>query len=413
MVKIILYVVSLAVLVAIAVWFAETPGTVTVEWRQWRIDTSVAMLFVFVVLILAAGTFLVRAWSTLVGAGRAFCDARKDKRFSRGLDALAHGFAAIYAGDGGAATKAGRDARSALGERDAVRFLEQQTARLKGDTVTANAHARTLLTDPATEPAALRDLAVLADEAGDRESALGHALRALDRKPPPAWACSMALDLQIALGPWEDAAALAERKDLQSVFDQQDLPRLKAALCTRAAEAALTAQDPTGAVKWARKALSSNPISAEASAVLGKALTADGKAKKAASELERAWTANPDAKILAAYLQIAPAEAPLARASRVEKLVAGNSEHPESRLALAEVALTAELWGQARSRLEPLLDKGTAPSVLARAAALMARVELGDSGDAKAAAQSLITALEARTKSSDKPAPQTARDLLA
>ena len=69
-----------------------------------------------------------------------------------------------------------------------------------------------------------------------------------------------------------------------------------------------------------------------------------------------------------------PGEPPLARAGRIEKLVAGATDHPESRLALAETALSAELWGQARSRLEPLLDKGVAAPTRARAAALMAQV---------------------------------------
>ena len=413
MVKITLYVISLAVLVAIAVWFAETPGTVTVEWHRWRIDTSVAMLFVFVAAALAIGTFLVRAWITLVGAGRAFRDARKDKRTQRGLAALALGFAAVRAGDSADAAKAGREARSALGEQDVVRLLEQQTARLSGDEAAANASARTLLADSALEGAALRDLAELAHRAGDKEAALGHALRALDYKPVPAWAGQMTLDLQVALGRWADAAQLIERKEIQNALDRPDLMALRAAVYSRAAQSELTNQNAADAIKWARKAISADPKRADAHAILARALMADGKAKKAATELERAWTTSPDPQILAAYLQIVPAEAPLARAGRVEKLVAGNPDHPESRLALAEVALAAELWGQARSRLEPLMDKGSSPSVLARAAALMARVDLGDTGDTKAAAQSLTTALEARNKTAERrTAPACADDLL-
>ena len=413
MVKIVLYVVSLAILVAIAVWFAETPGSVIVEWHDWRIDTSVAMLFVFVAIILAVGTFLVRAWSTLVGAGRAFRDSRKDKRFNRGLNALAQGFAAVRAGDNTTASKAGRDARSALGELEAVRLLEQQTARISGDDAAANASARTLLTNPALEGAALRELADMAQRTGDNEAALGHALRALDRKPLPAWACQMAVDLQIALGRWPDAAQMIDRKDIQTALNRSDMTALKAALYSRAAHSALANQDAPDATKWARKAISADAKRADAHATLGRALLAEGKSKKAAAELERAWTAAPDPQILSAYLQLAPAETPLARAGRVEKLVSGQPDHPESRIALAEAALGAELWGQARSRLEPLLDKGSAPSVLARAAALMARVDLGDSGDTKAAAQFLITALEARSKSADRPAPTSADELLA
>ena len=92
--------------------------------------------------------------------------------------------------------------------------------------------------------------------------------------------------------------------------------------------------------------------------------------------------------------------------------MAGNSDHPESRLAQAESALNAELWGQARSRLEPLLDKGTATANRSKAAALMAQVEIGESGDTKAATQCLVIALEGRNSSKDMPAPKSIAELL-
>ena len=95
MLKIILYVVSLAALVTISVWFADEPGRVTLEWLGFRIETSVAMLFVMMATLLVVGTFLVRVWGTLVGAGRAYRDARKDKLTDRGLKSLAAGFAAV------------------------------------------------------------------------------------------------------------------------------------------------------------------------------------------------------------------------------------------------------------------------------------------------------------------------------
>lgn len=413
MIRITLYVLGLAALVAISVWFAETPGTVALEWHGWRIDTSVAVLFVMIATFLALGTFLVRAWSSLVGAGRAFRDARKDKRITRGLDALAKGYAAVRGGNTSAAVKASREARSALGDVTAVRFLDQQAAQMSLTPKTASVDARVLLDDPALELAALRDLAEGALKAGDREGALGHALRALAHKPPLQWACSMVLDQNIALERWGDAATLVDRKDLQDVLDSSYAGALKAALYSRAATAAVNGQESAAAIKWARKALSIEPGRADASAALGRALTAEGKAKKAASELERAWTVDPHPLILSAYIQIAPGEAPLARAGRVEKLVSGQPDHPESRLAIADVALTAELWGQARERLEPLLDQGTAPHVRARAAALMARVDLGDGGDTKSATQSLVTALEARSAPRSTSAPSSVAELLA
>ncbi|NKB45933.1 MAG: hypothetical protein GKS03_16845 [Alphaproteobacteria bacterium] len=413
MVKIILYVISLAVLVTVAVWFADEPGRVTLEWLGYRIETSVAMLFVLVAVLLLTGTFLVRVWGTLIGASRAYRDARKDKRTDRGLKSLAVGFAAVRGGDVTAAQKASRDAATTFPDHDVARLLEQQTARVLGDTKSAAASARELLSDPTTELAALRDLTETAKAAGDLEGALAHAMRALDRKSAPRWAVSSALDLQTALGKWEALVATLERKDASSVINVSDQPQLKAEACVRTGAKFLADHDPATAIKWARKGLSADPSRTDAAAILARAMAADGKVKKAAAELERAWTAYPHPSLLSAYLQLAPGEAALARAGRLEKLVAGNPDHPESRLAQAEGALNAELWGQARSRLEPLLDKGTPATTRSKAAALMAQVEIGESGDTKAATQCLVIALEGRSSSKDLPAPKSIADLLS
>ena len=413
MMKIILYVISLAVLVTVAVWFADEPGRVTLEWLGYRIDTSVAMLFVLVAGLLLIGTFLVRVWGTLVGAGRAYRDARKDKRIDRGLKSLATGFAAVHGGDVAAAQKGSREATTTFPDHEITRLLEQQTARVLGDIKSAAASARELLSDSMTELAALRDLTETAKAAGDLEGALAHAMRALDRKSAPRWALSTTLDLQTALGKWEALVTTLERKDVPSVINVSDQPQLKAEACVRAAAKFLADHDPATAIKWARKALNAEPSRTDAAAILARAIAADGKVKKAATELERAWATNPHPSLLSAYLQLAPGEAALARAGRLEKLVGGNPDHPESRLAQAESALNAELWGQARGRLEPLLDKGTAAPTRSKAAALMAQVEIGESGDTKAATQCLVIALEGRSASKDLPAPKSIAELLS
>lgn len=235
----------------------------------------------------------------------------------------------------------------------------------------------------------------------------------MTEKRHPRWALINVLDLQTALGKWEGLLKTLERKDVPSVISVAEQAKLKAEACVRAATNYLSNHEPAAAIKWAHKAITAEPARADASAILARAISADGKARKASVELEKAWAANPHPSLLSAYLQLAPGEAALARAGRIEKLVAGNPDHPESRLAQGESALSAELWGQARSRLEPLLDKGTAASSRSRAAALMAQVEIGESGDTKAATQCLIIALEWRSSAKNLPAPTSIANLLA
>lgn len=413
MIKIIIYVLSLAVFVTIAVWFAETPGAVTIEWLGWRIDTSVAILFALMAAILVIGTVLIRLWSALVGMGRSYRDARKDKKTRKGLDALAIGFAGVQGGDSTAAYKGARDAKASLGDHAAIRLLEQKATRLSGDTTQAGAAARELLTDPATEMAALHDLSTAAQDIGDLEGALGYAKRALGLKTPPRWALDMTLDLQIALSHWEDAISTLERKDVIPLFKAVDQQRLKSTLYAYAAVAAGHAQNAEAAIKWARKSLSLDATRVDAAVALAQGLIATNKSKKAGAEIEKAWRTSPHPDLLNVYLQLSPADSELAKTKQIETLVSGNADHPQSRLAMAEAALRAELWGQARSRLEPLLDEDTTPAIRGRAAALKAQVDLGEHGDTKAATNALLIALESRPAPVEMPVPSSAADLLS
>jgi HemY protein len=413
MIKIILYVMSLIVLVTVSVWFSNEPGAVTINWIGWRVNTSVAVLFALLGVLLVIVTFLVRIWSTLVCAGRAYKDSRRDKRIDKGLRSLMSGFAGVRGGDVAAAKKGVREASAAFAEHDIVRLLRQQTMNVLSGVRTTNTEVLELLSDPATELAALRDLTETAASADDLDGALSHAERALSNNAAPLWALKTVLDLQVALGKWGAVATTLDRKDAPRLLGDADQLRLRAEACLRAGATALANQDSAAAIKWAYRALTAGPSRAEASAILACGLMAEGKSKKAASELERAWAKNPHPSVLSTYLQLAPGEAALEQANRVEKLVAGNLNHPESRLAQAEAWLNAKLWGQARSRLELLLDKGMKPSIRARAASLMAQIEIGGSGDTKAATQYMVIALEGRSAAKDLPAPTCIAELLS
>ena len=71
------------------------------------------------------------------------------------------------------------------------------------------------------------------------------------------------------------------------------------------------------------------------------------------------------------YGEIGDSDDALKRVKRYERLLSFNPEHPESHIALAETALDAELWGEARNHLERAA--GDDPS--ARVCRMMADLE--------------------------------------
>ena len=167
MIRIVLYVVMVAALVGGAVWLANDPGGATLTWRGWRIDTSVAVLVVAVVVFMAILGAAMKLFAWIRGSLRAYAAQQREKRMRKGLVMLGDGFAAVHAGHAATARRLARDAGSLLGDTPAVTVLRKQAAALDGDAVELKAAAETLLERPETEMAALRSLATRAQSDGD------------------------------------------------------------------------------------------------------------------------------------------------------------------------------------------------------------------------------------------------------
>ena len=413
--RLLLYVLGLAVLVAAAVWLANDPGAVHLAWRGWRVDTSVGVLIAVLVVLVALILLVIRLAGSIGAAMRALAAKRRERRLNRGLMSLGDGFAAVMAGQRSTARKLAREASHLLKDNSAVLILRKEAAALEGDVKAVDAAARDMLQRPETELAGLRTLATNAVAAGDVVSAADYARRAWTRRDPPAWALAMLLDLDIARERWDDALALIGAKAARQVYTPAQHAQLKSNIYVRISAAALAHNNTTEAAIAAKRAMGvSGPASRAAVVAFARAMAAQGKGPKAASAVERAWAEAPHADLLGAYRGLLPGESAIAWAQRVEALAKAAPDHPESRLAVADAALRAELWGQARNRLSGLTAQNMAPAVRARAARMLAELESRQRGDADAAADWLKVALEFHDPAArDTRPPRNAAELLA
>src|SRR5262245_23307145 len=88
-----------------AVWVAQRPGNVTIEWRGWRLDTSVGALLVAIALLIALGVGLWLLYHWIVGAPSALLEGWGESRRRKGYRELTQGLAAVAAGDGAEAQR--------------------------------------------------------------------------------------------------------------------------------------------------------------------------------------------------------------------------------------------------------------------------------------------------------------------
>lgn len=350
--RLFLFAVLVAALVAIAVWFADRPGLVTIHWQGWRIDTSVPVLLIAMIAFMAILSFVWRMSSMVVGAPGRFLSRRREARRQRGYAALSDGLAAVAVGDRKRAGKLAKQADRLLADPALTGLLTAQAAELSGDEAEAEKRLSGMVDRPQTALLGLKGLLTLAKRRGDTVAALDYARRAWALGAPAADLATDLFDLQARAGQWVEAeATLDEARKRRALAPEAIRHRLALTQFERSLQAEGDA-DPASALSLAQKAHQSDLTLVAAAARVARLLHRAGKDRKAAAALTSTWQVAPHPLLVEAWLALAPAETPLQRVKRLEKLVKANPDAADGHMALAEAALAAKLWGAARNHLE-------------------------------------------------------------
>ena len=369
--RVLIWFIVAAVVMLGAVWLAERPGTLTAEWRGWRIDTSVGVVLVVVLLLMLAGIALWLTYRSIVGAPGAFLEGWGDSRKRRGYRELTQGLAAVAAGDGVEAQKHARKAEALLSEPALTLLLSAQAAQLTGDREAAAKTFTAMLEDDQMAFLGLRGLISQSLRDGDQVRALDYAERAFKLRPQTPWVVHSLFDMQAQIGEWKSAQATLEAGLRTKVITQNKGRTLKALLLVERSRAAEHEAQDADALALAREAFGLAPERIAVSRRLAEAQLKSGDARRAMKTLERGWALSPHPDLAELYLKASAENDPLKRVGVVRKLTAQKPDDLESQLVLAQTALDAGLWGEARRYLQTA--GGTNPPV--RVCRLMAEVE--------------------------------------
>lgn len=379
MARLVLLVVIAAAAAVAAAWLADHPGAAVLRWEGWEARASVAVLALLAVLLAVAAALIALTGSWVRRGPVALARRRGQSRREQGYRALTDGFIAVAAGDARAARRLGRRAASLLRGSPLPLLIEAQSAQAGGDDAEARRLFSRMLDDPETEFLALRSLTAQARNAGDLDAALGYARRAQALRPKAPWVLNAIAELEAQAGHWRAAEAALGEAAQRKALPHDGLDRRRASLLTAEALEARRAGDAATALERARAAHRLAPGLAPTTAILAELDLAEGRIGAAAKAIEATWALAPHPDL--ARLYVAAESDALARLKRLERLVGRNPDHVESRLAVADAAIAAGLWGEARRWLRPL-ETGRTP---ARACRLMAAIELGENNDAAAA----------------------------
>jgi HemY protein len=354
-----------------AVWLAQRPGNVTVEWRGWRLDTSVGVLLLAIAVLILLGVALWLLYRWIVGAPGALLEGWGESRRRRGYRELTQGLAAVAAGDGGEAQRHAKKAEQLLSEPPLTLLLSAQAAQLNGDRDGATRAFRAMLEDEETAFLGLRGLIAQSLRDGNQRQALEYAERAFALRPSTPWVVHSLFDMQAQMHDWKAAQQTLETGLRNKVVASDRGRTLRALLLVERSRAAEHDGQDGEALAMARDAFALAPERIAVSGRLAELQIKASDGKRAMKTVERGWSLAPHPDLATLYLKAAGESDPLKRVGVMRKLAEQKPDDEESHLALAQATLDAGLWGEARRHLEAA--GGSNPTV--RVCRLMAEVE--------------------------------------
>ena len=373
-----------------ALWLADLSGGAVISAAGFEITLSPLQMVIALGLLVVAVFILIRLLRLALGFLRFLIgDETAVSRFfgrgreRKGMKALTEGMHALAAGEGAMALARAEKANRLLGRPELTQVLVAQAAELAGDTRRAEAMYRQMAEDDRTRFVALHGLLRQRLAAGDAETAMQLAKKALELHPANVEVQDTLLRLQGDAADWSGARTTLAAKLRSGTLPKDVWRRREAVLALSQAEAS---GDATAAREGVIAANRLSPDLVPAAVRAAQALVHGGHTRQATRVLRKAWDARPHPDLAAAYAALAPDEAPAERLKRFEPFMKSRPDDPETRMLLAELHIAAEDFPAARRALGRLPEDNPT----ARALTLMAAIERG-SGEEDAVVRGWLT----------------------
>ena len=380
MVRIVLFLVLIALVAVGAAWIAELPGVVLL-WGTYKITTT-PLTFVVAIGIVVVAAMLV--WSIFAALWRTPSRMRKrrhERRHARGRHAITQGLLAIGHGDSDAARRHADTARRLSANDPLTLLLHAQSAQLDGDRAGARAAFNTMAEREDTRLLGLRGLFIEAQRADDAVAAVMIAEEALKLSPASTWASHAVLGFRCAQGDWDGALKILDSDFASGRLDKASYRRRRGVLLTAKAQE-LEKVDRDLSREAVMEAVKLAPTLVPAATLAAKYESEAHQVRRAMRLVEVAWVAHPHPDLADAYAHVKLGDSTRQRLVRVETLAAKAPGDIEGALAIARAAIDASEFARAREALARFTANPTQ-----RVAMLMAeieRTEHGDSGKARA-----------------------------
>ena len=357
---------------------ADMPGDVVITVAGQEI--SFTLMFAAVALVATIVTVMISWWLVRV----IFTSPQRVSRFfrlrrrDRGYQALSTGIIAAGAGDPATARQMLRRADGLLikTSEPLIQLLEAQAVMLEGDHDKARSKFEKMLEDPELRDLGLRGLYMEAQRLGDRDAQKHYAEKAAELAPQLGWASKAALDMKTSAGDWEGALRLVEQQTTAKHIDKDAAKRKRAVLLTAIAMENVE-PNPTRAKQAGLEAHRLAPDFAPAVIAASDACLRLNELRRAAKILETTWRKAPHPEVALAYVNVRSGDSAADRLKKARKLEQLKPNTTDSSLIVAQMAMEAGEFEEARKAVAAVLRNEPRES----AYMLMADIEELETGD--------------------------------
>lgn len=390
MIRFIRFILQLAVLAALALWLADRPGTAHIVWHDTVIETSAAFLALCVLALAFALHIVFRLWHFLRHGPTHWRLMRRLDKMKLGQDQLTRGLVAIASGNASEAGRLAVAARKNIGNGITAEWLQAQAAQLAGDRRAAQEIFRALASRDDSAVLGYRGLITEAKRAGKWDEVDRLLTELHGKKPATPWLSLIRMESAARRRQWGEAETALSKAVAARLLDSDSGRRTRAALRLAVSRTASASGDKNEALQAAEQAAKQAPDWLPVLINLAETLASAGHSRAATRVIERAWKTHPHPQLAQILRRLSPS--PLDAFKQTERLCRSNESATESRLALAEAALAADIWGEARRNLTACVNNRTATQGAYR---MLARLERRERGDERAASAWLMKASEA------------------
>lgn len=358
MVQALWFMIKIGLLVAAAIWVAERPGQVVINWLDYTVTIHFGLFLLLSLATILLALFVYRLIRMLVGMPQTLARYGEKRRREKGYKALTVGMSAVAAGDAkAAALNARKVARYLPDDNGLPLLLRAQAARLNGNEEEALQHFSALSGNKDTVFLGVRGLMQAALDHGRSDNALALARHALKDHPRQPWLVKLGYDLEIENHNWEQALTLLGKARKSGVVPAATLERDEPALLLAQADDHYDKGESKSVLSCLKEAHRKAPDFIPAALRLAEYYVTHGKTRAATKVIEDVWPRADHPEFVALWARLAPThkKSDKANARRIawfERLLALKPDSVNGHIALAQACMAQGLWGEAEAHLK-------------------------------------------------------------